>query len=414
MLTRVRELMSRGVIVPHPESVLIGEDVDPDRIESGAEIHPFARIHGRLTMIGRESRIGCDGPATVRDAAVGRNVTLASGTFENCVLLDGSSYGPSGYARAGTLFEEGASAAHATGTKQAILLPWAALGSNVNFCDALLAGGTSRKDHSEAGSGFIHFNFTPYGPAGDKATPSCFGDVVAGVWLRERRIFLGGAGGVVGPVRIGFGTVLAAGSVFRKDRDGDLLVYGESLPPVSRAFDPAIIRHAVRRVAKNLAYMAELVALRAVYAGLRLPLAGGDSFRVALVRAGIDLIGGALEERVAQISRLLSGLEAAIPSLESREGRSSAEAAGARAMLAAWPGAVEGLLPPSNGASPSAPPPAEVAASFAPGAGSFPEVVARMSPAAVASGRRWLAGIAAEYLGAPGGAGRLLPGTERR
>ena len=97
------------------------------------------------------------------------------------------------------------------------------LGSLVNFCDCLMAGGASPSDHSEVGSSYIHFNFTP---AGDKSTPSSFGDVPQGVMLDQPAIFLGGQGGAVGPIRVAYGTVIAAGSVLREDvlEEGQLIV----------------------------------------------------------------------------------------------------------------------------------------------------------------------------------------------
>ena len=77
-----------------------------------------------------------------------------------------------------------------------------------------MSGGTSRQDHSEVGSSYIHFNYTPNQ---DKATPSLIGDVPSVVMLNQRPIFLGGQGGLVGPCRMAFGTVIAAGSICRKD-----------------------------------------------------------------------------------------------------------------------------------------------------------------------------------------------------
>src|SRR5436190_735996 len=103
------------------------------------------------------------------------------------------------------------------GTRLHGALSFVTLGSLINFCDLLMAGGTSREDHSEVGSGFIHFNFTPWGRRGDKATPSLVGDVVRGVFLRHPRIFIGGAGGMVGPRAVGYGSVTAAGQVVRRD-----------------------------------------------------------------------------------------------------------------------------------------------------------------------------------------------------
>ena len=86
----------------------------------------------------------------------------------------------------------------------------------INFCDVLITGGKSRVQHTEVGSGFIHFNYAPWGEAGDKATPSLIGTVTEGVFLDQPRIFLGGLSGIVGPSSIGFGTMTAAGQVIRK------------------------------------------------------------------------------------------------------------------------------------------------------------------------------------------------------
>lgn len=75
--------------------------------------------------------------------------------------------GSGAHVRGGTILEEEANGAHTVGLKQTILMPFVTLGSLINFCDVLLAGGTSRTNHSEVGSSYIHFNFTP---DGDKTT----------------------------------------------------------------------------------------------------------------------------------------------------------------------------------------------------------------------------------------------------
>jgi hypothetical protein len=93
------------------------------------------------------------------------------------------------------------------------------VGLLINFCDCFMAGGTSRKDHSEVGSSYIHFNFTP---DGDKATASLFGDVPRGVMLKQPRIFLGGQGGAVGPLICGYGNVVAAGSILRRSHPNEI------------------------------------------------------------------------------------------------------------------------------------------------------------------------------------------------
>src|SRR4029079_14705681 len=121
--------LDRGVVIPRPDLVVVDPEIDPARIEAGAEILPGARIEGARTLIGRGSRVGTGGPVVLRSCALGRGVDLASGTFEECVFFDGASFGTGAHARPGPLFEERARAAHAVGTKHTILLPFVTLGS---------------------------------------------------------------------------------------------------------------------------------------------------------------------------------------------------------------------------------------------------------------------------------------------
>ncbi|MBV1862407.1 MAG: UDP-N-acetylglucosamine pyrophosphorylase, partial [Nannocystaceae bacterium] len=196
---RLREFASRGVEIVDPRQTFIDADVVPDRVRPGAILHPGTRLHGSRTFLAEGSAVGTEGPATVRDAVFGPGASVASGYVEGAVLFDKASLGAAAHVRPGTILEEEASTAHCVGLKHTILLSFVTLGSLINFCDCLMAGGTSRRDHSEVGSGFIHFNFTPWGARGDKATPSLIGDVPRGVFLRESKIFLGGSAGLVGP-----------------------------------------------------------------------------------------------------------------------------------------------------------------------------------------------------------------------
>ena len=201
-------------------------------------LHPGTKISGERTIILEGAELGYEEPVTLENAVLGRRVKVQGGFVKDSVLLDGCEVRQGFHGREGCLLEEDSYFAHNVGLKMTIVFPFVVLGSLINFCDCLLTGGTSRKHHSEVGSGFIHFNFSP---RGDKATPSIFGDVPRGVMLNQAPIFLGGLAGVVGPTRIGFGSVLAAGGVYRADYDEDLLVLGERrrdgarVPPARRA-----------------------------------------------------------------------------------------------------------------------------------------------------------------------------------
>ena len=261
-------LLNKGVIIPAPESVHIGEDVDLDRISGqGVVIYPGCRIDGKSTLIMDGVHVGKEAPVTVEDCQLGPGVQLKGGYFKSSVFLENASAGSGSHVREGTIFEEQASIAHTVGLKQTILFPFVTLGSLINFCDSLMAGGTSRKDHSEVGSPYIHFNFTPNQ---DKATPSMMGDVPHGVMLDQPPIFLGGQGGLVGPCRIAFGTTIAAGSIYRKDelRPGRLLIEtvgrGGSVP-----FVTGFYRVVKRTFINNILYIGNLFALRQWYYHVR-------------------------------------------------------------------------------------------------------------------------------------------------
>ncbi len=267
---RLADLVARGVHIVDPRQTYIDAAVVPGRIHPGVVLHPGTRLCGARTFLGPEAELGREGPVTAVDCVLGERARIDGGYARDAVLLRGASAGSAAHLREATLLEEEASTAHAVGLKHTILMAFVTVGSLVNFCDLLMTGGSSRRDHSEVGSGYIHFNFTPWGQHGDKATPSLIGDVPRGALLRARRIFLGGSGGMVGPRQVGFGAVAAAGQVLRKDVSEDRMVIQ---PPraLERPFPYDAIDPAEPRAAHNARYIAELLALRAWYAEIRLP-----------------------------------------------------------------------------------------------------------------------------------------------
>lgn len=311
---RIARLIAQGVDVVDPRQIWVAPDVIPERIRPGAILHPGTRLHGPRTYLAERSQIGAEGPATVRDAVFGEGAVIDSGFVQGAVLLRGARLGANAHVRAGTLLEEEASTAHAVGLKHTILLSFVTLGSLINFCDVLMSGGTSRADHSEVGSGFIHFNFTPWGRRGDKATPSLVGGVIDGVLLRQRRIFLGGAGGMVGPRKVGFGAIAAAGQVLRRDVAAGALVSAGS-PTITKSIEPGTLDAAQPRGRRNVEYITELVVLRAWYRHVRLARASTDGCRVVL-GAAIDTLTSAIDERVDRLRAFLDERGEAMPALD--------------------------------------------------------------------------------------------------
>ena len=293
---RTQALIEKGVQLPAPESVEIGDDVDIDRISGdGVVIHAGCKLFGGNTLVCAGAELGREAPVTIDDCQVGPRVRLKGGFFQKAVFLEGAQAGSGAHVREGTIFEEQASIAHTVGLKQTILFPFVTLGSLINFCDCFMAGGTSRKNHSEVGSSYIHFNYTPNQ---DKATASLMGDVPRGVMLNQNPIFLGGQGGLVGPCRIAYGTVIAAGSVYRKDQlKPDRLAFEGGGRGGSVPYSTGIYRSVKRQAVSNIVYMANLVALMAWYTHVR-RLFVGDRFPQPLYDGLTDTLRLAVSERV--------------------------------------------------------------------------------------------------------------------
>ncbi len=265
---KIEELLNKGVVIPDPYNVYVGDEVDTGRISgNGVIIYPGCKIYGSSVLILDKVKIGYEGPVTLDNCQVGPEVNLKGGFFKEAVFLRGASLGSGSHVREGTILEEEAGIAHTVGLKHTILFPYVTLGSLINFCDCFMSGGTSRKDHSEVGSSYIHFNYTP---GQDKATPSLMGDVPIGVMLKQRPIFLGGQGGLVGPCRLAFGTTVAAGTICRKDelRSGRLIFGG---PPRSGniPYTPGDNRNIKRILTNNIIYISNLTALMHWYSHVR-------------------------------------------------------------------------------------------------------------------------------------------------
>lgn len=300
---KINQLIQKGVMASHPATIDIGDEVNPDQISGkDVKIYPGCRIYGSKTVISAGSRLGAEAPVTMENCRLGRMVELKGGYFKESVFLDGVSLGMGAHVREGCLLEEQASTAHSVGLKQTILFPFVTLGSLINFCDCLMAGGTSRQNHSEVGSSYIHFNFTP---DGDKATPSLLGDVPRGVMLNQPPIFLGGQGGLVGPLRLGYGNVVSAGSILRRDypEDGQL-ISGTAPAGGIRIFKPATYPHFRRLVENNIFYLANLKALAAWYALVRKPFLEAEEFGALLCAGAEDQLRLARKERLNRLGAM--------------------------------------------------------------------------------------------------------------
>lgn len=312
---RLDALIAKGTIVYDRRQVFIGSDVILQNILPGAQLFPGTRIIGSRCVLGRNTVVGSEGPATLDNAVLDDNAEIASGYVTNSALLRGSRIGSNGHVRACTLLEEEASTAHAVGLKQTILMSYVTLGSLINFCDGIISGGRSRSDHTEVGSGFINFNFTPWGASGDKATPTLIGGVYKGVFLNNDRIFLGGLSGIVGPGRVSFGAFTVAGQVVRRDvkENSMFLSTGRDVDlPVNfhdRLFSERKYQH-------NRKFIENLFALREWYAQVRLARTPTDpdrQYKRTILLFAIELIDRMIAERLSRLNDYLKNFARGTP-----------------------------------------------------------------------------------------------------
>ncbi len=304
---KISLLMEKGVKIPDPDSVLIGEEVDPVRISGdNVVIYPGTRIFGKKTLIMSGAKLGFEAPVTIDNCIVGPEASLKGGFFQKAAFAGKNSFGSGAHVRGGTILEEEACAAHTVGLKQSILFPFVTLGSLINFCDCLMAGGTSRKDHSEVGSSFIHFNYTPNQ---DKATPSMFGNVPNGVMLNSRPVFLGGQGGVVGPCRLAFGSVTAAGTLCRRDElRQNRLIFGGALKQGSVPRSEGVYTNPGKIFEKNCHYIAGLIGLKDWYKSVR-KLFIHDFFSEELLNGMSSVLDQGIDERIKRLEDFCIKLE---------------------------------------------------------------------------------------------------------
>jgi hypothetical protein len=285
---RIATLRENGVDVWSAERVFVSADVPLDAIEPGCTLMN-AVISGPETMIGRNSRVGVSGPAILENVKAGHGVELGAGTYSACVLMDRVKIRGFAEIRRGTVLEEEAEAGHNVGLKNAIFTAAVVAGSCINFCDVLVTGGTSRSDHTEIGSGAIHFNFSP---KRDKFA-SLIGDVT-GVLARSVRVFVGGNTGIIAPAHIEFGAIVPAGSTVR----GCAAEY-DAIASREGYCDDTFCRN----VFLGTTFVANLKALGAWYRQVRLCTA--SPFEVQMCEGAMRQIGYNFDFRRTELVRYL-------------------------------------------------------------------------------------------------------------
>lgn len=299
---RVESLQRRGVDVWGPERVYISGDVNLDAIEPTAVIRQ-ATLSGKDLSIAAGAVIGTSGHAEVSDCQIGPDAELGAGLYQGATLLNGVKVRGFAEIRPGTLLEEEVDVAHSVALKNTTFTACCVAGSLINFCDLFLTGGTSRKDHTEIGSGAIHYNFDP---RGDKWGSLLGG--IRGVLLRSNPVFIGGTCGLVGPLEVGLGAVTAAGCTIRRDVPEGTLVSSADRAAIIPSFDRTAYGSLRRQFRVTAKLVATLRALEAWYELVRLPHAPPREqhlYEFALRRVGVQA-----QERIDRLAKIVAKLEA--------------------------------------------------------------------------------------------------------
>ena len=339
---RIARLSDRGVNIWGSDRVYVAADVPLDNIEPGATIY-HATLSGEKTFIGRGTKIGQSGHARVHNCQVGRDCDLGAGTYEGATLLEGAVVRGFAEVRPGTLLEEQVDAAHSVAFKNTILTATCVTGSIINYCDLFMSGGTSRSDHSEVGSGVVHFNFDP---RQDK-WGSLLGDV-RGVLLRSAPVFVGGQVGLVAPLHIDFGAVVAAGSIVRHDVGPGCVHFEVARTQNVDGFDREIYTGLKRKFLSTAKLIGNLWALSSWYADVRLPFA--DEGQKVLYEAAREQIQRHIDERVKRLGKIIGKLPR---SLEKGADRMRADLRAEHQMLIERQSQIEGaLIRPAKAATP--------------------------------------------------------------
>mgnify|MGYP002851250016 CR=1 FL=1 len=184
--------IKKGVIIDHPESVYIGENVV---IEEGAIIHPFSTIRGK-TLIRKKSEIGPG--SDLSDSEIGFSTKVLRSTVVNSRIEGNCSIGPYSNIREKTTIDENCRIGNYVEVKKSKIK------RNVKIAHLSYIGDSEIFENVNIGAGTITCNFD-----GKKKNKTVI----------NRDSFIGSNSLLIAPVSIGEKVTIGAGSVITKDVD---------------------------------------------------------------------------------------------------------------------------------------------------------------------------------------------------
>jgi UDP-N-acetylglucosamine/UDP-N-acetylgalactosamine diphosphorylase len=140
--------------------------------------------------------------------------------------------------------------------------------------------------------------------------------------LNQPPIFLGGQGGIIGPLRLGYGNVVAAGSILRHDYPQDNQLIFEKAPANSlKDYVPETYHGIGRIVENNILYLANLTALEAWYTHVRKPFLEAQPLGHFLYAGVIEQLAAAKKERLKRLKAMAE--KAIVSSTKKQKGAST-------------------------------------------------------------------------------------------
>ena len=120
--------------------------------------------------------------------------------------------------------------------------------------------------------------------------------------INQDPIFLGGQGGIVGPVRMEYGNIVAAGTIVRKDiLKRNVMLPGHSSISKTIHFRSGLYTILKRIIRLNTIYISNLIALRRWYLDIRAKFNSNNYMESALHKGAVDKIEMAIDERLKRL-----------------------------------------------------------------------------------------------------------------
>ena len=207
---KVAVLMRRGVLVTHPESVIVDPDV---QVSKGAVLHPWVHLEGD-TRIGRNAVVGSF--SHVVDSTVGPETILLDHCFVRSSRIGrGAQIGPFAHLRPDSDVGGRAKVGNFVELKKT------RLGDGAKASHLSYLGDASIGKNANVGAGTITCNYD-----GSRKHPTTVGDGA----------FIGSDVQLVAPVRVGKGAYVAAGSCIVEDVPAYALALARSRQIVKRGW----------------------------------------------------------------------------------------------------------------------------------------------------------------------------------